>query len=414
MHEHATGVEAPTADVASTAATEPEGTQGSFSSSGALPPASRGFGEQPPSASDRAYDDAPAGKEPGAHQAAMVTQAIEVKLGGHKVKLAEGTYVEVFHEAGGNSHCRVYSGHGGQVAFVPTDKLHLEPALSKVGNKFGDKYEEYEGALWHGQPKATDVNQGRAGDCWLVSSAAAIAGTNPEDIMRLFAPHTPNLNRYKVTLHRQVGDKLVPISLEVDTELATESTDGLRPTYDGLNTRTPGAGNSPMWPMLLEKAYAQMDGMGTSEGYKGIDKGAWPQSAMEVFTGKKATNQVGQQMAPNVFEEDSDLIAMLARGEAVCCGTQSLSDQNRRWFKEFDFVDDHAYYLKAIEGDSMIFENPWGNHEPKRLPKTYFYAIFGEISGVTIGHEKKPKDDKKHDRGGGGGGGGQIHGGGGG
>jgi hypothetical protein len=270
---------------------------------------------------------------------------------------------------------------------------------------------ECQGALWHGQPKASDVGQGRAGDCWLISSAAAIAETNPADIMKLFAPHTPNQTKYKVTLHKQVGKKLEPVTVEVDTELASESipkSQKDRPTYDGLNRIETGWRNTPLWPMLLEKAVAEMDGMSSSAGYNDVDVPAWPASAMEAITGKAASNSAdGAPVGHTGLEESAKLQAMLDRGEAVCCGTQKLTKANAKWFKQWNFVDSHAYYLKAIEGDMLVFGNPWGYDEPHKIPKAWFWAVFGEISGVTVGHEHKaePKHEDNNGTHSGGGGG---------
>jgi hypothetical protein len=412
MHEHARHSQslehhAPVAE----AAPEVSGHE-SFSAAGPLPAPSMpigGFGTT--SASDQAFG------EPGKGQGAMLTQAVEVKMNGHQTTLAVGTFVEVIAESGGQAHVRVFSGHQGALAFVPLGDLHKEPSLDEVGKHKnqdqGERYEQYGGILWHGAPRASDVDQGSVGDCWLMSSSAAIAENNPHLIMGLFAPHTPNQTHYKVTLHQKQGNSYKPVTLTVDTEFPsyTKGVYASSPSSDGQDSvnhqMTTASRNVPLWPMLLEKALGQLHGLGAAGGYEALDQGNWPSIAMEAITGKPATDD---------FNYNENALAKIkslhGAGQAVCCSTRGDKAAAAAQ-KHYNFVDAHAYFLKAIEGDMLVFGNPWGHDEPRRIPGSAFWSVFDAISGVKDGSAPgHPAHKTQTEHGGGGGGSGVVEGGG--
>ena len=111
-------------------------------------------------------------------------------------------------------------------------------------------------------PQFTDVNQGSAGTCYLMASAAAVAHSRPGAIEAIFVDN----GRSDATGQQTYGVRLYDARgqthwVTVNNQLAVESADDTAPMYSKLsNALTPQT--SKMWLPLLEKAYAQMNEQG--------------------------------------------------------------------------------------------------------------------------------------------------------
>lgn len=245
----------------------------------------------------------------------MLTAATTVKLDGKDVSLAAGTVVEVVSKvAGGKLHVKVYSHHGGAQCDIPEANFKAEPAVAHkdfdatAGRQDDVSFRDMRGPLFgpSGNPEIGDVNQGYLGDCYLISAMGAVAAQSPDAIKSLFSPQTPNQAAYTISLYQLGGvdakgkktfkrvsytvDSFIPVYTKAD------GTPGARPHYAGqLNgdmsnqaagAKPPaGAAMKPLWPILLEKAYAIHRG-GYQGGYADIgDQGGNSPVAMEALTG---------------------------------------------------------------------------------------------------------------------------------
>jgi hypothetical protein len=193
-------------------------------------------------------------------------------------------------------------------------------------------------------PKYTDVHQWEVGDCWLVSSLAAVAARYPGEITSMFTAagqavengHTVNL--YKVRFfdghdHAQY--------VTVDTELP----DGGR-HYD----QTFGG---PLWVALAEKAYAEANGKGYvttlnvgSDSYAALNGGR-PSWALQAITGQHQND-----FAVN----PTDMAAAWKSGKIICLGSDFSTSID-------PIVGGHAYAVVGYNASSSTpFEmyNPWG------------------------------------------------------
>jgi hypothetical protein len=110
-----------------------------------------------------------------------------------------------------------------------------------------------------GGPKPGDVHQGAVGDCWLMSSLAALANTHPELIEAAVAQRSGD--QVTVPLHsaatldysgKPTPDRVTPTTVDLDF-----------PVYAGesgppeKNMVYAGVGEShALWPAVLEKAFA--------------------------------------------------------------------------------------------------------------------------------------------------------------
>ena len=167
----------------------------------------------------------------------------------------------------------------------------------------------------------------------------AVAAGSPDTIKGLFSPQTPDQASYTISLYQLSGvdpkgkktykrvsytvDSFVPVYTKND------GTAGARPHYAGqLNGDMSGqaAGNKPapgtakpLWPILLEKAYAIHRG-GYQGGYADIgDQGGNSPAAMEALTG------VASNPPAVVPSTDDGVIQKFKQYQtdhvAVCCGT---------------------------------------------------------------------------------------------
>ncbi|MSP60112.1 MAG: hypothetical protein EXR72_07175 [Myxococcales bacterium] len=282
----------------------------------------------------------------------MLTAELKTKLDGNDVTVPKGTYVVVKQVKKDGLLCQVFSNFGGKEAVIPSASFKAEPALghkSDVGHTTEPRdygYQEYTSILWDGAPKPGDVAQGRLGDCYLIAAMGAVSAASPKAIMSLFSSHKPNQTTYTVNLYIDDGTgKMKQHPVTIDTALPTRVQDmqNQAPTY-ALMGKSMAKHDVPLWPALLEKAYAQMMG-----GYDIIgDKGGHADAAMEAMTGVKR----GYEAKPST---ESGVLAKFkgfqADGKAIVCGT--LGSKQARSQGGFKGQGDGPYHadLKTDQGE---------------------------------------------------------------
>jgi hypothetical protein len=288
-------------------------------------------------------------KPPKVGESGMVSQALTVKIDGKDVKVNQGTVAEVVSVAGTNLNVKLFSGIGGKTATIALDAFKVEPGLAKSEEAGHTKdpqdyvYDEYTSILWDGAPKASDVAQGYLGDCFLIAACGAVAAANPEQIKKAFSPQTPNQKAYTVTLFMMGKDrKLAPHSVTVDTNLPSKL-EQQTPAYTQTG-KDFSKHSSPLWPALIEKAYATMIG-----GYAQLDEGGAPGKAMEALTGVKSESV-------DVPSKEADILTHFREymkvGKAVVCGT--ISSKHAKAQGGFEGVGDGPYSarLKSDQGNA--------------------------------------------------------------
>ena len=346
-----------------------------FPTGGAIPPVAGGFTDPKPAASELAFEAKPAApaqtaqqgsgpwvRGPGdggpdggvnaqttvtAGESGMVAKDIKTKVGGNDATIPKGTFVEVVSVADTGLTVKVWSSFGGAQAVIPQAVFSTEPALTNKEepghtNEPEDyTYQPYGNPLWNGSPSASDVAQGAIGDCYLMSAMGAVAAANPQAIMSLFSPQTPGAAQYTVTLYvRDASYKLVPKTTVIDGHLPSR---GGQPMY-GQMQHDLNDGKNPMWPALLEKAYAQL--IGGAGGYQRIGGGGFPGQAMAAFTGKESQDEAVPQDANSVVDKFREL---QKAGKAVVCATLGQKSASQR--QGFTGAGDGPYSM-MLTGDS--------------------------------------------------------------
>ncbi len=199
-------------------------------------------------------------------------------------------------------------------------------------------------------PQFTDVHQGDVGDCWLMASFAAVAARYPSDITSMFTSagtsvvNGTTVNDYKVRFYNASNQA---VYVTVDTALPKS---GSSFVYDQVS-------NGVLWVALLEKAYAEANGMGyvttshpKQNSYESLDSGS-PSWALQAITGKSS----------GVYSVNpTNLAAAWKAGDIIVMGSSSSANDN---LIVGDSGGTHAYAVVGYNASSSSpFElsNPWG------------------------------------------------------
>lgn len=199
-----------------------------------------------------------------------------------------------------------------------------------------------------------DVEQGRIGDCYLMTSMGAIARANPSLLENMIKGPDKD-GAYTVTFHDEDWrGRSSPVDIKVSPELLLD-TNGT-PLYAG----TPqDGGKAELWPAIVEKAYAQWKG-----GYKEIVQGN-SADAMEALTGKDSSSfNPGKATL-------ADLDKRLKAGEALTAGTHDdikllgidfRDGTDGAAYKDGRLVADHEYFITGVDtkAGTVTLRNPWG------------------------------------------------------
>jgi len=186
-------------------------------------------------------------------------------------------------------------------------------------------------------PNENDIQQGGIGDCYFLSSLAAIAKTNPELIRQSIV--SLGDGTYAVQFFNASGVKTY---LRIDGELPTTSWGGQ--AYDATGAQ------GDIWAALLEKAWTYYrDDQGS---YDSINAGYMS----EASTALGLTNQTIWS-ATSATSLLAQLASLLAAGDAVTYATNT---------DMANLIGSHAYTVDHVVTDSkgnitaVVFRNPWG------------------------------------------------------
>jgi hypothetical protein len=215
----------------------------------------------------------------------------------------------------------------------------------------------------------SDINQGQMGDCFLLSSIGEIALLQPSFISNMI--HVSGNGTETVTLY-EASDGMLPAWNTSSFKPVSETVTNVFPTNSvnsGASQDVVG-GEKEIWPQVLEKAVATLDG-----GYSAIADGGSPLVAMEELTGRAVsyatpTNLTLASLLSDV--EANDLIVM---------------DTKSTGMLPSGLVDNHAYMFEGVTGSgastTVHLGNPWGFDQPAPI---LFSQLSKGIAEVDIGH----------------------------
>ena len=216
---------------------------------------------------------------------------------------------------------------------------------------------------------ADDIHQGQIGDCFLLSSIGEIAMLDPAFIQNMI--HANSNGTETVTMYEASNGRL-PSWNTTSFRPVSETVTNVFPNYAVNNAPTQDIVNGvkEIWPQVLEKAYATLDG-----GYAAIGNGGSPVVAMEELTGHAAS-----------FMSPASLtLASLA--SFVSAGDMIVMDTKASGALPNNLVPDHAYMFEGVTGTGanavVHLGNPWGFDQPTAMLVSQLSKGFAE---VDIGH----------------------------
>jgi hypothetical protein len=217
-----------------------------------------------------------------------------------------------------------------------------------------------------------DVQQYLLGDCHLMAPLAALASTQEgrKTIGHAIWSSTDAMGQpcYCVRLYQRTWyGTLQPKTIKVSAD-DVYAEGHARARTDG---KTRGDGKPwEIWPLVIEKAYAQLHG-----GYKVIATAGSPAAALEALTGQPAkTTTFG------IFSgySEKDLRADLVAGKAIVFRTPASTTK-----LPYGLVDKHAYSVEGIEErDGWTYvklRNPWGREDPEPIPLVQLRKLFSAV-----------------------------------
>lgn len=217
----------------------------------------------------------------------------------------------------------------------------------------------------------TDLYQGTIGDCFLLSSIGELAATHPTAIRNMI--HANSNGTETVTLYTDRNGHLPtpyttafkPVTITITNTFPADAADG------GASQDVAG-NQKEIWPQVLEKAVATLDG-----GYAAISNGGSPVVAMEELTGHAAS-----WMSPSGLTS-AKLQGDIASGDLI---TMDTLGQNSL---PYNLVPNHAYMVDKLIGSgagAMVqLRNPWGFDQPAAIPLAQLSKGIAEVDVGSVG-----------------------------
>ena len=241
------------------------------------------------------------------------------------------------------------------------------PALTP-GKQNEATYAEASGTLYgtDNQPVPTDIEQGDVGDCYFLSSLGAIAERMPTTIESMIQSNGDGT--YTVEFH----DGSKPDYVTVDSEFPVDSSGTFVYADYGQSATSP---DNILWPMIIEKAYAQLSEEGWSRAYAdtpSLQPVAWDQNSyLSISLGNPgiAMHQISGLPAtwvnlatPATSSQKKQLIADLTANEPITICTTG------REHLRHGIVQNHVYMLLSYDPTTKKFHllNPYDDGKTKK------------------------------------------------
>ena len=254
-------------------------------------------------------------------------------------ELSKGMVVTRHAKKGKWYQVKVWSGLDGVEGWVHADHILSQPDLTpnEDTDAKGDPdpyvYEQVVGQPFHGAPNAKQASQGSIGDCYLIAAMGALAAqpAGQKELMRMIKPNGPS-SSYTVTFKQEMyNGKYKEIPIKVDMWMPAK--DG-KLRFALMGKSLGDLEKTPLWPVILEKAYAQWKG-----GYDALDKGGSPGGAMSEIAGVDVKNKY-----MSYFKSDEELHAAVSAaiedGQAITAASKS---QKTREFTTLQGSGDGPY-----------------------------------------------------------------------
>lgn len=263
--------------------------------------------------------------------------------------------------------------------WIPTPVgSELRPQLNVPGCDKGYlEFDRVVGPTYTGPVRVEDINQGYLGDCFLVGSLAALAHAKPGKI-RDAIRKGDKPGTYKVTLHRvgENGRDYGTREIEIDNVFPTKGdhllyAQGGGSTNERYHIEEFNSGDRPLWPAILEKAFATMLG-----GYDQLDKGGIESTVFRGVAGGSVEElDIGRPGSEDNMRALGDLDLALKMGLPVTAATKS-----RKVLP--NIYDNHVYVAVGVDENNVTLRNP---HDPRKTLTLSHKDFCRAFEGMTVG-----------------------------
>jgi hypothetical protein len=264
------------------------------------------------------------------------------------------------------------------------------------------------GGATPGLPNWRDIHQANVGDCYFLSSAAALTQHDPRAILKIIRDNGNGTYTVTFQIHKDsiVFPTLMPYS---SVQVTVNSSDIFNETQY-IGGTDPANGKKVIWPQVLQAAFAKVSephsgiilaspsflgGGGIGGGYAAIGKGGYPKDALQLLTGQNASSWNPNSNAG--AQELAQLPAQFAAGKPIVVSTPPASKspkagvENGKNPATNNLVADHSYAVVdsyTIAGiPFVLLNNPWGSDQPFAIP----VKALGSVSDlITVGSSVAP------------------------
>lgn len=201
----------------------------------------------------------------------------------------------------------------------------------------GLHYERVRGDIFVCGVSAHDVGQGNLGDCYFLSSLAAVTRNRPDAVRRMVADNGDGT--FTVTFKQRQEGATRDVKITVDADFPSL---GKGQTFGrGLDRSARGP---ELWPAVVEKAYAAWQG-----GYQRLNQGGFAEDALGALTGKRATRRTPAAVSANKLWEA--LSSAAKAGRPMVTGTPSAAVLRKRTGRADlgGLLEGHAYALLGVQ-----------------------------------------------------------------
>lgn len=270
-----------------------------------------------------------------------------------------------------------------------------------------------------GKPQSADIAQGPLGDCYLLSPLGSVAAHQPETIENAIH-YNADKNTFSVTLYqRDSNGAAKPTQIEVSqADLQVDRTTGV--DSPGYWNQT---GNPPLWPQVLESAYAKLNADKPQETMQDelqhVGKGGHASNAIYALTGQH-DETVSAKILSNTDMAYDRLQQAVKEGRPMLFNTNPMQAMPNDGLVKGTWTEDpaqrsgHAYMLVGVSKDKdgnvmLTLRNPWGNNmDPKEgvnsadpLVTVNLKQVVdnGHLQSIDIGPAAAPLPDQKKSQG---------------
>jgi Calpain family cysteine protease len=250
----------------------------------------------------------------------------------------------------------------------------VDAQTAPAGKKTSIATPRFDAADLYGKsgPRASDIKQDALGDCFFVATLGAVANTKPNAIRNAIS-YNPKTGDFTVKLYQGGNIQNVTVSqADLKYNLARQ----------GGSTVDKTGKDSPIWPAVMETAYAKVldtnhkDGL--KQGFDTLNSGGKARAALEVVTGSRGTDFTyskgfleSQQATLDRLGKQAE--AALANGRPLTLSTDPERDTRsligkfkNETIQQDGLVDNHVYVVEGIKksGDDYMvtLRNPWGTN----------------------------------------------------